>query len=217
MKTVFLLAIVAGFGGTLAGAHFLPWVTHTRLPSHTSVVANGGRAEQFLIRLPVDRIAATDGQAGGLRSAGVQGVMALPAQFVSEPLLVEHFKVRDVAGTVIGVAARHWGSTDAGPTTTWSILIPGRGALLLSAPGEVRGAVDRALQSAGHSAGSEWNGELAVTLTPTSEVGSVAAGSGEFDGFGGSYTETWALTGVGDSGELRGTIALDTITKRHSL
>jgi len=213
MKTVLLLAIILGFGGTLAGAHFLPWVTHSRLPSHTSVVANGGRAEQFLIRLPVDRIAATDGQAGGLRSSAAPGAMALPAQFVNEPLLVEHFKVRDVEGKVIGVAARHWGASDRGLTTTWSLLIPSRGAMLLSAPGEVLGVVDRALQGAGHSAGSEWSGELAVTLTPT-ETGNVVAGSGEFDGLGGNYTETWALTGVVDSGELRGTIELNTTTKR---
>jgi hypothetical protein len=72
MKTVLLLAIVIGFGGTLAGAHYLPWVTHVRLESHTSVVANGGRAEKFLIRLPADRLAVTDGQAGGLRSVGAR-------------------------------------------------------------------------------------------------------------------------------------------------
>ena len=214
MKIVLLLAIVAGFGGTLAGAHFLPWVTHARLPSLTSVVANGGRAEKFLIRLPADRLAVTDGQAGGIRSVGAPGVMALPAQFASESLLVEHFKVRDADGAVIGVAARHWGTTGQGLTTTWSILIPSRGALLLSAPGEVRGAVDRALLNAGHSPGSEWSGELAVTLTPTGETGRVTSGGGEFDNLAGSYTETWALTGVVGAGELRGTIELNTVTNR---
>jgi hypothetical protein len=214
MKTVFLLAILAGFGGTVAGAHYLPWMAHTRLPSHTSVVANGGRAEQFVIRLPVDRIAVSDGRVGGLRSAGAQGAMVVPAQFVNEPLLVEHFKVRDAEGSVIGVAARHWGNADRGLTTTWSILIPSRGALLLSSPGEAGGAIDAALQNAGYPSGSVWNGELAVTLTPNTGPGSVAAGNGEFDGLSGSYTETWNLTGVIDSGELRGTIALDTITNR---
>jgi hypothetical protein len=214
MKIVFLLAILAGFGGTLAGVHYLPWLAHTRLPSHTSVVANGGRAEQFLIRLPADRIAATDGQATGLRSAGTTGAMALPAQFVTTPLLVEHFKVRDAEGNVIGLAARHWGSTDRGLTTTWSVLIPSRGALLLSAPGETRGSVEAALQNAGYNSGAAWNGDVAVALTPKDATGSVAAGSGEFDGLGGSYTETWTLTGVADTGELRGTIALDTITNR---
>jgi len=126
---------------------------------------------------------------------------------LGRPQTLDAFRlhVRDVEGKVVGVAARHWGTSDRGLTTTWSLLIPSRGALLLSAPGETRGAVDRALQGAGHSAGAEWSGELAVTLTPT-ELGSVVAGSGEFDGLGGSYTETWSLTGVVDAGELRGTI-----------
>jgi hypothetical protein len=108
--------------------------------------------------------------------------------------------VRDAEGSVIGVAARHWGTTAQGLTTTWSILIPSRGALLLSAAGEARGAVDRALQSAGHGAGSEWSGELAVTLTPTDGSSRVVSGGGEFDNLAGSYTETWTLTGVVDTG-----------------
>ena len=79
MKIVFLVAVLLGFGGTLAGAHYAPWREHARLPSHTTVVANGGRAEQLLIRLPADRIAATDAEAGGLRAHG-DGAMALPAR-----------------------------------------------------------------------------------------------------------------------------------------
>lgn len=210
MKTVFSLAIVLGFGGTLAGAHYLP-VTHTRLPSQTSVVANGGRSERFIVRLPADRIAATDAAAGGLRAAG--GAMAVPAQFVASQLLVEHFKVRDSVGKVIGVAARHWSDSERGVTTTWSVLIPSRGALLLNAPGEARNAVDAALRGAGYTQGSTWTGDLAVTLTPRNDTGTVATGSGEFENLGGTYTETWTLTGV-DAGELRGTIELNTVTNR---
>ena len=214
MKTVFSLAIVVGFGGTLAAAHFVPWVSHARLPSHTSVVANGGRAEQFLVRLPVDRIAVTDGEAAGLRAAGAQGAMLLPAQFVSEPLLVEHFKVRDAAGSVIGVAARHWSASGDRATTTWSVLIPSRGTLLLSGPGESRAALEAALQSAGYNAGSTWDGELTLSLLPAGQTGAVTAGTGEFGEFQGSYTETWRVTGVDSSGGVRGTIEIDTITQR---
>jgi hypothetical protein len=211
MKIVFLLAILLGFGGTLAGAHYLP-VTHMRLPSQTSVVANGGRAERFIVRLPADRLAATDTVAGGLRAAG--GAMAVPAQLVGLSLLVEHFKVRDTSGKVIGIAARHWSDSDRGLTTTWSVLIPSRGALLLSAPGEARGAIDTALRSAGYdSQGAAWVGDVAVTLTPKGETGTIAAGAGEFAALSGSYTETWTLTGV-EAGEMRGTIELSTITNR---
>ena len=90
--------------------------------------------------------------------------MVLPAQFVAEPLLVEHFKVRDAAGSVVGVAARHWNAGGAGPTTTWSILIPSRGALVLSAPGEARGALETALRAGGYSAGKAWDGQVAVPM-----------------------------------------------------
>jgi hypothetical protein len=212
MKTLFLLASVCGFGGTLAGAHYLPWLEHARLPSHTSVVANGGRAEQFLIRLPADRIAATDGEAGGLRGSGVDGAMALPAQFVTEPLLVEHFKVRDAAGSVVGVAARHWYGSGAAATTTWSILIPSRGALVLNAFGEPRGALESALRASGYSAGSAWDGRVSVPMIAQGQLGAVTAGTGEFEGLSGSYTEDWTVAAVDEGGRLSGTVELNTVT-----
>ncbi|HVY65770.1 MAG TPA: hypothetical protein VHH11_13185 [Gammaproteobacteria bacterium] len=210
MRTLFLLAIVVGFGGTLAAAHYMPWLNHHRLPSQTSVVANGGRAEPFVIRLPADRIAATDGKAGGLRSVSAEGVMALPAKFVAEPLLVEHYKVRDATGQVIGVAARHWVNGNRGPTTTWSLMIPARGSLLLRAPGEKAGALDSALQRAGYTPGTAWEGSVEA---PLASGGVVAGGSGEFSGLDGSYTETWKLTGVDAAGSMRGTIELYTVTR----
>jgi hypothetical protein len=213
MKIVFLLALLIGFGGTLAGAHFAPGLKqHDRLPSQTAVVANGGRAEEFVIRLPMDRISATDGEAGGLRSKGVDGAMALPAQFVAEPLLVEHFKVRDSAGNVIGVAARHWNGS-AESTATWSVLIPSRGALVMSGQGEKPGALDAALRSRGYSAGRGWSGDARVSMTQDGR-GVVNAGTGEFEGLIGTYTETWTIAAVDEDGKVSGTIALATVTSK---
>jgi hypothetical protein len=213
MKVLFLLAFIGGFGGTLAGVHYAPWLKHARLPSIASVVANGGRAEQFLIRLPADRLAATDGAAGGLRAQGANGAMLLPARFVTEPLLIEHFKVRDSAGNVVGVAARHWNGGGPAPTTTWSVLIPSRGALVLSAPGESRGALEAALRTRGYSAGEDWDGQVAVPMVRDGE-GTVAAGTGEFDGLAGTYSETWTVAAVDESGKVSGTIELGTVTSR---
>jgi hypothetical protein len=213
MKTLFGFAVIVGFGGTLAAAHFVPWLAHARLPSHTTVVANGGRSEQFLIRLPADRIAATDAAAGGLRSAAGNGAMVLPAKFVAEPLLVEHFKIRDASGSVVGVAARHWAASASGATTTWSLLIPSRGAMALSAPGEARGALEAALKAGGQSQNGPWNGSVTVAMT-SNEPGSVTAGAGEFAGLSGSYTETWTVTGVDEAGEVDATVELSTITRR---
>ena len=213
MKIVFLLALLIGFAGTLAGAHFAPGLRHARLESQTSVVANGGRAEQFLIRLPADRIAATDGEAGGLRSKGAGGVMLMPAQFVAEPVLVEHFKVRDSSGAVIGIAARHWYGGGEGATTTWSVLIPSRGALVMSARGEDRGALDSALRARGYSAGKDWVGDVRLPMTRDA-AGVVAAGTGEFESLVGTYTETWSVAAVDEDGKISGTIALATVTSR---
>ena len=213
MKTLFLLALLVGFGGTLAGAHFAPWLKHARLPSQTKVVANGGRAEQFVIRLPADRIAATDGEAGGMRSQGQGRAMLLPAKFVAEPLLVEHFKVRDSAGNVIGVAARHWNGSGAAATTTWAVLIPSRGTMVMSSPGEARGALDAALRAGGYSAGRPWNGEVAVPVAREGQ-GTVEAGTGEFENLAGTYTETWTIAAVDEDGKVSGTIELGTVTSR---
>lgn len=214
MKAVLLLAILLGFGGTLAGAHYMPGLRHARLPSHTSVVANGGRAEQFLIRLPADRIAATDGPAGGLRTAGTAQVMALPAGLAADSTVVEHFKVRDVEGHVIGVAARHWTASANGASTTWSVFIPSRGTMVLNAPGEASAVVERALERSGYGSGKPWSGQVAVAMTPADGQGAVATGTGEFAGLGGSYTETWVVAGIDDAGRLLGNIELNTVTSK---
>ena len=214
MKTTFFLAIFLGFVGVLAAGHFVPWGAHVRLPSQTHVVANGGRAEQFLIRLPADRIDVAGAKNAGLRGAATTGASALPAQLTTEPLLVEHFKVRDAAGNVIGLAARHWSADAHASGTAWSLMIPSRGALLLTAPAEPRGALDTALRNAGYSAGAVWNGAVKVAFAPEgTDDAIVAAGSDEFAGLDGKYSETWTITGVTDGGELHGTIEIDTVTR----
>jgi hypothetical protein len=48
----------------------------------------------------------------------------------------------------------------------------------------------------------------------TAEPGTVAAGAGEFERLVGTYTESWTVAGVDASGQLLGTIELNTITSR---
>jgi hypothetical protein len=217
MKTAFWLGLLVGFGGVLSAAHFYPWVVHTRLPSQTSVVANGGRAERFVIRLPADRIQSIASLNLGLRGADSATSSPLAPSVGAPPLLIEHFKIRDAGGNVIGIAARHWTNTPSGAATAWSVLIPSRGVLLLTAPGEARSALDTALRGAGFVPGSAWTGDVRVDLGAVPKTpGVLEAGSQEFAGLHGSYTETWTVTGVSDQGELRGTIELDTVTFQGS-
>ena len=217
MKTTFLAALLLGFVGVLAAGHFFPWGAHLRLPSQTRVVANGGRAERFVIRLPLDRVAAEGAKTAGLRADASTGAPTLPPELTAEPLLIEHFKLRDDSGNVVGLAARHWSADPRAPGTAWSLMIPSRGALLLTAPAEARGAVDAALRKAGYNPGSAWTGDVRVALAPEgTDAAAVAAGSDEFVRLGGRYSETWTITGVSEGGELRGTIEIDTLTRRGS-
>jgi hypothetical protein len=217
MKATFSIAAVCGFVVVLAAAHYVPWVAHVRLPSQTKVVANGGRAEQFVIRLPADRIGGGGSKAAGLRASLQPGTMQLPPEVVAQPMLMEHFKVRDSAGNIIGIAARHWSADSRGVGTAWSVLIPSRGAMLLTAPGETSAALDVALKQAGYDGGNNWNGELKLELAQDGDDGGVVAGgTEEFAGLDGRYSEVWTVTGIGENGELRGTIELNTITQKGS-
>ncbi len=213
MKRLFLIGILLGFAGSLAAAHWVPWVRYDRLPSQTSVVANGGRQETFVIRLPADRIVAFGGN-GQLRGNSYpSGFDALAAAGETAPL-VEHFKVRDSAGSVIGVAARHRVVLPDGVESTWLLSIPSRGSLVLAGPGEPNGRVDSELKTHGYVPGTAWSGDVALAVAPDADATRTISSTGEFRDLAVQFTEIWALTGVTEHGELRGTIVLDTIGRR---
>lgn len=216
MKTAFLLGVLLGLAGVLAAARYAPWVDPARLDSHTTVVANGGRAETFVIRLPADRVAAAGGPGAGLRAGGWPAGAALPEGLESADVLVEQFKVRDRDDRVIGIAARHWSPTDDGPGTAWLLVLPGRGAMWLTAGGETARALDAALSAAGRRDGAPWSGEIRASFPAAVPAGRLIGGTDEFDGLDGTYTETWTITGVGESGELSGTIELATVASKRT-
>jgi hypothetical protein len=114
---------------------------------------------------------------------------------------------------VVGVAARHWSASAGGVTTTWSLLIPSRGAMILSAPGEERGAIETALQAAARSPSRASNSGAIVAMTPL-DAGSVTAGTGEFASLTGNFSETWTVAGVDEAGQLNATIEISTVTRR---
>lgn len=208
MKYSFLTGLVLGFVGLLAAAAGYPWVQHERLPSQTEVVPNGGRAEQFLIRLPADRI-------GGF-AAGEDAAGPTPRPELGAALSIEQFKVRNADGRVIGVAARHGSASPDGRAVAWLISIPGRGTLMLADSVSSGDTLERALERAGYSEGSAWEGELTLDTVARSTEGSAqfSAGSEEFAGLETGFSESWTVTGVDANGVLRGTIGLDTVGRR---
>src|SRR5690606_7744145 len=150
VRTAFIVGVLLGLTGIMAAAKYVPWVSPPRLASLTSVVANGGRAEEFVIRLPADRISAHGGEALGLRGGAFPAKAARPQPRADAPLLVEQCKVRDSEGSVIGGAARHWSRLGGSASAAWLLVVPSRGALLLTAEGEPPAAIDAAIAATGY-------------------------------------------------------------------
>lgn len=211
MRASFVIAFVVGFVGVLAAGFFMPWGAHERMASKTSVAMNGGRQETFMIFLPADRIVeVADGERFPL---ALNAAVRVPAELATAAFVAEHFKVRDIDGTVIGLATRHWTATPAGTESVWAVNIPSRGTLVLAAQGDVPGRLASALAGAG-DASSPRTDEVEVAIAPDASEPRVVAGTDEFQGVSGRYSETWRISGLNERGELQGTIVLSTIVNQ---
>ncbi|MGW8367528.1 MAG: hypothetical protein ACWGPN_02475 [Gammaproteobacteria bacterium] len=196
MKRLLQLGFILGLLGTLAAAHFLPWPQYQRYPSDTSVVSGGGRMEQFVIRLPADRIElAGSDDAATADSAAPQ---------------IEHFKLRDVKGNVIGIAARHRTTVGGKSEKAWLIGIPSRGSIVLAAP-DASDSIEAVLTARGFT--PDGNREQDLSVDVGGPAHSVAT-SGEFEGIEFELVETWVVSGVDENGEIQGTLRLNTLGRR---
>lgn len=215
MKAAIITGILLGFLSVLGLAGFYPWVDHPRPISRTEVLPNGGRSETFMVRLPADRIAVAAGQVfSGPRGQQFPDDLLSSASLESGGLAAEHFKLRDGAGEVVGLAVRHVTSLEEREEAAWTLLLPSRGALWL-AGAEDRELISRTLEAQGYRPDS---GAFAmdVRVEATGGSGQIAGGSREFEDLIGTYEEEWRLTGVTDTGALRGTVVLRTITRKGS-
>jgi hypothetical protein len=199
MKRLLQLGFVLGLAGTLAAAYFAPWYEYQRYRSVSSVVANGGRVEQFLIRLPADRIGAPIAVAG-MHTAELPGTR------------IEHFRLRDIDGNVIGLAARHELNREGTVETAWLLTIPSRGSIVLASHAGIA-PIEAALAARNLAAGQSLDPERSIDNGPPAK--SVSA-SGEFAGIEFDLVESWILTGLDDDGQLRGTLRLNTTGRRSS-
>lgn len=197
MKRLFQLGLVIGLAGTLAAAWFLPWVEYTRYRSEARVVANTGRLEQFVVRLPSDRIGDPIRSASGTEAA-----------------TIEHFRLRDTAGNVIGLAARHRVSREGNDEISWFLAVPSRGTITLTTPQPVASnTVEAALAARDTVPGGLLEPQLSFDA-PYSAT-SVAT-TGEFTEIDFELLESWQVTGVLESGQIRGTLMLNTVGRQSS-
>lgn len=212
MKSAFIVGLLLGFAGLLGAAAY-PWVDHPRISSRTGVVANGGRTESFVIRLPADRILVRGDLPADFRYP--QQAQIGP-DFGSPSLLAEHFKLRDSAGEVVGIASRHVVPAESSTETAWCLVFPGRGAAWLVGTADPT-APQRALANAGYTPGEAFSGDLRLTIAETEadRSGMLVAGRQEFENLGGDYLESWQISGVTAAGDMLGTIRLDTVTRQR--
>ena len=209
----FIVGMFAGCAVAVGAAQFYPWVDNPRSVPLTVVLHNGGRAEDFVIYFPIDRIASLGGSEMGLRAKAYPDGVDVPAEIAAHPVLVEHFKLRDREGEVIGVAVRHASVVEDDAASAWVLTIPGRGTMHLLGHADP-GALDRALASEGQIEGRPWSGDLEWSAGGGGdESGLVVGGNDEFAGLLGTYKEDWLISGVNPAGELRGTIILRTISE----
>ncbi len=218
MARLFYGSVLVGVLLAVLAAGLFPLPRHERYRSDISVIADGGRAEDFIIQWPQDRVVL--GAAPGLRQAGAAIVLADGAAVGAS---VEVFRLRDTAGNVVGLASRST-SRRAGPDgepiqgSDWVLLLPSRGALFLTqenrrdvAPRPL--AADGGLQPAVEDIAGLWSqgNRLQITGDPSSGgAGRVAGGTDEFFGLTGRYDETWELEEIRAGGSTRGRITLAT-------
>ena len=185
------------FGALLAllAARLYPLHDVKRLQTDAAVLANGGREEVFQIRLPDDRL-------GSPRAAAVA---PFPQQAFAregtENILAELFRVRNSAGRVVGLASRMSGNVAinklrARENVDWMLMIPGRGALLMSTQGM---SANR-----GKSYPFDYLG-----LDPA-RSGKLLEGTWEFAGLTGFFLEETEVKGVDESGQTVGLLKLIT-------
>lgn len=195
MKRLLQFGFVLGLGGTLAAAYFAPWFEFTRYRSLTSVVQNGGRVEQFVVRLPADRIEPVAAAESTLTAS-------------ETPMRMHHFKLRDTEGNVVGLAAKHELGIGDNREIAWLLTIPSRGTIALAASSPNQGSIESVVAGLGLSLGQ--NADQPHSIDFGNPARGIAA-TGEFDGIDFELVESWTVTGVDAAGQIRGTLHLNTI------
>ena len=229
MKRLFVITFLAGLFVVALTTTFWPLPTHVRYRSLITVLPDGGRQEDFIIRWPEDRIRLPSEDRTSLPATASIGVAVLEDS-AGRRTSAELFRLRDTDDNVIGVASRLAGTggaiADPGRSASnWLLVIPSRGALFLAQTdvldttvrGEITAAGAVAVAPAQTAAFWADRQRLRVTATAPATTGAattgkVLRGTSEFAGLEGSFTETWDLEEVNADGSTRGRIQLSTFT-----
>ncbi len=226
MSRLFVGTFVAGLLLTGLAASFWPLPEHARYRSLTTVLPDGGRQEDFIIRWPDDRIRRNGENGTGLPADAVTGAAVLEDS-AGQRVSAEIFRVRDTDDNVIGVASRMAGTGGAIADTNrsvsnWLVVIPSRGAIFLSQPdafdttARQRDTLNGVIALSMMQSRALWNNtrERRITAATPRYAGRILRGTSEFAGLSGSFSETWKLDGINPDGSTHGRIILSTLSER---
>jgi hypothetical protein len=215
---VFIGAFAAGVVLAVLGAVLVPLPEPVRVRALINVQPDGGGSEEFVIRVPEDRLDLPVDLRNEPAAADSRGARVLEDS-AGQRVSGELFRLRDTAGSVIGVASRMTASGGDGGRSTghWLLLIPGRGTLMLvqadaadlaarERPGEGR-RVASPVQQAGF-----WTSTGAFTATAGGS-GTLIHGTRDFAGMVGRFTERWTVASRASDGSASGEIRLVTVTR----
>lgn len=183
-----------------------------------STDADGASAKReslsYFIEVPADAIALTHG--GGAIAPFPEGIMSSQDTPVASSLALLT-RVRDDKGQLVGLASEledfPAGKTLGGETvwdTYWTVMIKGRGTLLLHEKESLGPTVGRIFADAVRK-GQAWSGSHTESSTVgplPGRNGEIVGGTGEFAGARGSFQEIGTLRSFSPKGELAATIEL---------
>ncbi len=224
MSRSFLVAFAVGLALVAALTYSYPLPRHERYRSLITVLPNGGRQEDFVIRWPADRIEIGPGRAGEATTRGASAVLSMDDPR-GHRASAEVFRLRDAMGNVIGLATRVAalglpGEPAGVSASNWLLLIPSRGALLLRQTDSANLTATKIIDADGVTRvitpverPGFWS--LASTYRITDGPGAdregvVVEGTEEFGGLAGRYVERWELGPAAAGESLSGQIVLTT-------
>lgn len=181
MIKTFIIGIVVGLLVTLGGVYLMPAVDVTREASIVAVTPNGINAEAFHVNVPSDRIMIGTRDSREPLPTGMQW----PEDELFADARAEVFKLRNSRNAVVGVATRFAiDDPAAGEVLEWVLHLPARGSLY-------------------------------VTMRPSplgggGRVGTMRAGTREFESLAGEMRESWHAETSRNNGADRGRIELAT-------
>ena len=174
----FFFGILLGIAAAATALITIPAVDQKREVSVVTVAQDGANLESFHISIPMDRVM----NGGPDEGTSLPSGLSWPKDDILAGISAELFKVRNARNTIVGVAARTVAREEDSEHIDWVIHLPARGSLFIN--------MEPQAEDSGY------------------RIGTLRAGSHEFDDLSGFVTERWVADTSGEEDAPTGRIEL---------